>query len=140
MVMLDEELKKFDLLRRKKANDSPNLCGWHCIWRNVKQMIKYFVQQIQSEFKISLEWELTYFLGFQVKQMTDDLFVSQSKYAKNIVKMFCLENAMHKRTYVATHVKLIKDDQGVTIDESLYKSMIGSLLYLTLIVLTSPSL
>lgn len=89
---------------------------------------------------MSLVWELTYFLGFQVKQMKDDIFVSQSKYAKNIVKMFGLENAMHKRTYVATHVKLIKDDQGVTIDQSLYKSMIESLLYLTLVVLTSPSL
>jgi len=52
-------------------------------------------------------------------------------YAKNIVKKFVLENASHKRTPVATHLKLSKDENGVAVDQSLYRSMIGSLLYLT---------
>jgi hypothetical protein len=42
-----------------------------------------------------------------------------------------LEKASHKRILVATHIKLIRDDQGKYVDQSLYKSMIGSLLYLT---------
>jgi len=86
---------------------------------------------MQSEFEMSLVGELTYFLGLQVKQMEDMIFISQSKYAKNIVKKFGLENASYKRTPSATHLKLSKDENGVVVDQSLYKSMIGSLLYLT---------
>jgi len=75
--------------------------------------------------------ELTYFLGLQIKQIEDMIFISHSKYAKNIVKKFGLENASHKRTPSATHLKLSKDENGVVVDQSLYRSMIGSLLYLT---------
>jgi len=75
--------------------------------------------------------ELTYFLGLQVNQMEDTIFISQSKYAKNIVKKFGLENSSHKRTPAATHLKLSKDEHGVAVDQSLYRNMIGSLLYLT---------
>jgi hypothetical protein len=94
-------------------------------------MVKMFVNQMQSEFEMSLVGELTYFLGLQVKQMEDTIFISQSKYAKNIVKKFGMENANHKRTPAATHLKLSKDEHGVSVDQSLYRSMIGSLLYLT---------
>jgi len=52
------------------------------------KMVQYFIQQMQSEFEMSLVGELTYFLGHQVKQMEDTIFIYQSKYAKNIVKKF----------------------------------------------------
>ncbi|XP_050886339.1 uncharacterized protein LOC127091693 [Lathyrus oleraceus] len=63
--------------------------------------------------------------------MDDTIFISQSKYVKNIVKKFGLESASHKRTLATTHLKLTKDEKGVDVDQSLYRSMIGSLLYLT---------
>ncbi|XP_058776103.1 uncharacterized protein LOC131650407 [Vicia villosa] len=84
-----------------------------------------------SEFEMSLIGELTYFIGFLVKQMKDSIFVSQSKYAKSKVKKFCLDYTIHKRTPAAAHLKLSKDENGVDVDQRLYKSMIGSLLYLT---------
>jgi len=96
-----------------------------------KKMVQHFIQQMQSEFKMSLVGELTYFLGLQVKQMEDTIFISQSKYAKNIVKKFGLDNDGHKRTPAATHLKLTKDESGISVDKSMYSSMIGSLLYLT---------
>jgi hypothetical protein len=80
---------------------------------------------------MSLVGELTYFLGLQVKQSEDTVFISQSKYAKSIVKKFGLESATHKRTPAATHIKLSKDESGVDVDQCVYRSMIGSLLYLT---------
>jgi hypothetical protein len=95
------------------------------------QMVEQFVQHMRSEFEMSLVGELTYFLGLQVKQSEDTVFISQSKYAKSIVKKFGLENATHKRTPAATHIKLSKDENGVDVDQCLYRSMIGSLLYLT---------
>jgi hypothetical protein len=84
------------------------------------QMVQHFVKQMQYEFEMSLVGELTYFLVLQVKQMEDTIFLSQSKYAKSIVKKFA-----------ATHLKLTKDEKGENVDQSLYKSLMGSLLYLT---------
>ncbi|XP_058768441.1 uncharacterized mitochondrial protein AtMg00810-like [Vicia villosa] len=79
---------------------------------------------------MSMVGELTYFLGLQIKQMEDSTFLSQSKYAKNIVKKFGMDNASHKRTPAPTHLKLSKDEGGISVDQSLYRSVIGSLLYL----------
>jgi len=95
------------------------------------QMVQHFVHQMQFEFEMSLVGELTYFLGLQVKQMEDMIFIYQSNYAKNIVKKFGLDNASHKSSPATTHLKLSKDENGVAVDQSLYRSMIGSLLYLT---------
>ncbi|XP_058751006.1 uncharacterized mitochondrial protein AtMg00810-like [Vicia villosa] len=95
------------------------------------RMVKHFFNQMQSEFEMSLVGELTYFLGLQIKQMEDSIFLSQSKYAKNIIKNFGMDNASHKRTPAPTHLKLSKDESGTSVDQSLYRSMIGSLLYLT---------
>src|ERR1044072_8275472 len=55
-------------------------------------MVKHFANQMQAEFEMSLMGELTYFLGLQVTQMEDSTFLSQSKYARNIVKKFGMEN------------------------------------------------
>ncbi|XP_050914937.1 uncharacterized mitochondrial protein AtMg00810-like [Lathyrus oleraceus] len=93
-------------------------------------MVHHFVQQMHLEFEISLVGELTYFLGLQVKKMEEIIFWTQSKYANNIVNKHGLYNASHKRTPSATHLKLSKDENGVDVDESLYRSMIESLLYL----------
>ncbi|XP_050918909.1 uncharacterized mitochondrial protein AtMg00810-like [Lathyrus oleraceus] len=94
-------------------------------------MVQHFVRLMQSEFEMSHVGELAYFLGLQVKQMDDIIFISQSKYSKSIVKKFVMENASHKRTTAPTHLKLTKDEKGVNVDQSLYRSMISSLLYLT---------
>ncbi|CAM8970536.1 unnamed protein product [Rhodiola kirilowii] len=75
--------------------------------------------------------EMNYFLGLQVIQKEDGIFISQSKYANNLIKKFEHEKATHKRTPAATHLKITKDDAGIKVDQTLYMSMIGSLLYLT---------
>ncbi|CAM8993750.1 unnamed protein product [Rhodiola kirilowii] len=80
---------------------------------------------------MSMVGEMNYFLGLQVIQKDDGIFISQSKYAKNLIKKFDLEKASHKRTPAATHLKITKDDDGTKVDQTMYRSMIGSLLYLT---------
>ena len=57
--------------------------------------------------------------------------MSQSKYAKNLVKKFGLESSKTAKTPMSTTTKLTKDENGVKVDPTLYRSMIGSLLYLT---------
>ena len=55
---------------------------------------------------MSMVGELTYFLGLQVKQMKNKIFVNQTKYAKNLVKIFGLDSAKHMRTPTGTNIKL----------------------------------
>jgi len=50
------------------------------------QTVQDFFQQMQSDFEMRLVGELTYFIGLQVKQMNDTIFISQRNYAKSIVK------------------------------------------------------
>ena len=54
--------------------------------------------------------------------MEDTIIISQSKYAKNIVKIFGMDNGGHKRTPDATHLKLTKDENGISVDQGMYKS------------------
>lgn len=48
------------------------------------KIVDHFVSKMQVEFEMRMVGEITYFLGFQVKQMEYGIFISQSKYAKNI--------------------------------------------------------
>ena len=90
-----------------------------------------FSKLMQAEFEMSMIGELTHFLGLQICQQDSGIFLSQSKYAKNLVKKFGLESVSSARIPMSPNVKLIVDLLGKSVDPSLYRSMIGSLLYLT---------
>ena len=81
-------------------------------------------------FEMSMVGELTYFLGLQVKQMNSGIYINQAKYARNLVKRFGLDNVAHAKTPMAANAKLTNDPSGESVDVTLYKSMIGCLLYL----------
>jgi len=86
---------------------------------------------MKQEFEMSMIGELNYFLGLQVKQTAEGIFISQSKYARDLVKRFGLDGKSHARTPMSTSVKISSDLVGKSIDPSLYRSMIGSIMYLT---------
>ena len=86
---------------------------------------------MQAEFEMSMIGELTHFLGLQIRQQDSSIFLCQSKYAKNLVKKFGLESASSVRTSMSPNVKLTIDLLGKSVGSSLYRSMVGSLLYLT---------
>ena len=90
-----------------------------------------FSKLMQAEFEMSMIGELTHFLGLQIRQQDSSIFLSQSKHAKNLVKMFGLESANSVRTLMGPNVKLTVDLLGKSVDHSLYRSMIGSLLYIS---------
>ncbi|KAK0594086.1 hypothetical protein LWI29_016031, partial [Acer saccharum] len=93
--------------------------------------VQQFVDVMSLEFEMSLVGELSYFLGLQIRQMHDGIFITQAKYAKNLVKKFGLEKAKHCDTPMSTTLKLSKDASGKSVEQTLYRGMIGSLLYLT---------
>ena len=86
---------------------------------------------MQDEFEMSMIGELTHFLGLQICQQNLSIFLSQSKYARNLAKKFGLESANSVRAPMIPNVKLTVDLLGKSVDSSLYRSMIGGILYLT---------
>ena len=76
--------------------------------------------------------KLTFFLGLQVKQTKDDTFINQAKYVKDLLKRFGMERLKPYSTPMSISTKLDKDERGKCVDSKLYRSMIGSLIYLTI--------
>ncbi|GJV12912.1 putative ribonuclease H-like domain-containing protein, partial [Tanacetum coccineum] len=82
-------------------------------------------------FQMSSMGELTFFLGLQVKQKEDGIFISQDKYVAKILKKFDFASVKTAGTPVKTQKPLVKDEDATDVDVHLYRSMIGSLMYLT---------
>ncbi|KAK6119957.1 hypothetical protein DH2020_046298 [Rehmannia glutinosa] len=94
-------------------------------------LCKKFSKLMQGEFEMSMMGELNFFLGLQIKQCQEGIYISQSKYTKELLKKFGIEEGRTVSTPMATNVKIDKDEKGKSVDESKYRGMIGSLLYLT---------
>ncbi|GKC95291.1 uncharacterized mitochondrial protein-like protein [Tanacetum coccineum] len=75
--------------------------------------------------------ELTFFLGLQVQQKEDGIFISQDKYVAEILKKFNYSDVKSASTPVDLEKPLVKDGDADDVDVHLYRSMIGSLMYLT---------
>jgi hypothetical protein len=82
------------------------------------------------KFEMSMMGELKYFLGFQIKQLQEVTFISQTKYIQDILKKFVMKNAKPIKTPMGTNGHLDLDTGGKSIDQKLYRLMIGYLLYL----------
>ena len=80
---------------------------------------------------MSMMSELTFLLNLQIKQCEDGIFINQSKYAKELLKKYKMDQAKHAKTPMATNEKLDLDKDGKPISEKIYCGLIGSLVYLT---------
>jgi hypothetical protein len=86
---------------------------------------------MHNEFEISLLGELSFFLGLQIRQSNQGIFISQTKYIIEMLKRFGMEDCKPVITPMQTSCKLSKDDDSKSIDQRKYRSMIGNLLYVT---------
>ncbi|GJW06687.1 putative ribonuclease H-like domain-containing protein [Tanacetum coccineum] len=96
-----------------------------------KSLCTDFEQIMHKRFQMSSMGELTFFLGLQVKQKDDGIFISQDKYVGEILKKFSFSSIRTASTPMETNKALAKDEEGEDVDVHLYRSMIGSLMYLT---------
>jgi hypothetical protein len=80
--------------------------------------------------EMSMMGELKFFLGFQIKQLEDGTFLSQTKYTHNIFKKFGMDKAKPIKTPMGTNGHVDPDMGGKSVDQKVYRSIIGSLLYL----------
>ena len=93
--------------------------------------IKDFKEGMESGFEMSDLGIMKCFLGIEFHHSKSGIFMSQSKYASAILKIFNMSNCKTAPTPVITGLKLSKDDEGLTVDPTLFKRLVGSLMYLT---------
>ncbi|GJY88821.1 putative ribonuclease H-like domain-containing protein [Tanacetum coccineum] len=96
-----------------------------------KELCTAFEKLMKDKFQMSSMGELTFFLGLQVKQKEDGIFISQDKYVAEILKKFNYTDVKSASTLVDLEKPLVKDGDADDVDVHLYRSMIGSLMYLT---------
>nr|GEV33335.1 putative ribonuclease H-like domain-containing protein [Tanacetum cinerariifolium] len=96
-----------------------------------KALCKSFKKLMKDRFQMSSMGELTFFLGLQVKQKKDGIFISQDKYVAEILRKFGLTEGKSASTPIDAEKPLLKDSNGEDVDVHTYRSMIGSLMYLT---------
>ena len=77
-----------------------------------QDLCEHFAKEMQNEFEMSMMGELTFFLGLQVKQSKDGIFINQAKYIKDMLKKFGFEDVREIDTPISPITKLDKDEKG----------------------------
>ncbi|GJT78529.1 retrovirus-related pol polyprotein from transposon TNT 1-94 [Tanacetum coccineum] len=90
-----------------------------------------FSNEMSSKFQMSMMGQISFFLGLQISQNPRGIFINQSKYANEILKKFDLHKSDPVDTPMVERTKLDEDLSGIPVDQTQYRSMIGSLMYLT---------
>ncbi|GJR83611.1 putative ribonuclease H-like domain-containing protein [Tanacetum coccineum] len=110
----------------------PSLCVLDIIFGSTnKELCTKFEKLMHDKFQMSSMGELNFFLGLQVKQREDGIFISQDKYVAKILRKFGFTDVRTASTPMDTEKPLLKDSDGNDVDVHLYRSMIRSLMYLT---------
>jgi hypothetical protein len=95
-------------------------------------IVSSFQEMMENEFQMSMMGEITFFLGIQVKQMKQGIFIHQAKYTKDLMKKFNMDDLKPVSTLMSTATSLDPDENSEAVDQREYRSMIDSLLYLTM--------
>ena len=90
-----------------------------------------FLEDMKNEFEMSVIGEMKLFSGLQIVQNKEGIFISQTKYLKDLLKIFGLEGCKPIGTPMVIGHKLSRKDETPTIEQKKYRSMIGGLQYLT---------
>ncbi|GJX78176.1 retrovirus-related pol polyprotein from transposon TNT 1-94 [Tanacetum coccineum] len=90
-----------------------------------------FSNEMSSNFQMSMIGQMSFFLGFQISQNPKGIFINQSKYANEILKKFDFHKSDPVNTPMVERSKLDEDLSGIPVDQTRYRSMVGSLIYLT---------
>ncbi|KAF2287075.1 hypothetical protein GH714_038035 [Hevea brasiliensis] len=95
------------------------------------QLLNDFKLKMQTEFEMSDLGSMSYFLGLEIEQSIEGIFISQRKYALEMLKRFNMDKCKSMAVPLVVNEKLSKEDAIEKADASMYRSLVGSLLYLT---------
>ncbi|XP_023768358.1 uncharacterized mitochondrial protein AtMg00810-like [Lactuca sativa] len=90
-----------------------------------------FAMVLTSKIQMSMNREISFFLGLQVKQVPEGIFIHQEKYTSQLLKKFSLDNCSSAKVPMAFGYKISADPFEESVDHKTYRGMIGSLMYLT---------
>ncbi|GJS57487.1 retrovirus-related pol polyprotein from transposon TNT 1-94 [Tanacetum coccineum] len=90
-----------------------------------------FSNEMSSKFQMSMMGQMLFFLGLQVSQNPRGIFINQSKFALEILKKFGMDSCDPVDTPMVDRLKLDEDPLGILVDQTRFRSMVGSLMYLT---------
>jgi hypothetical protein len=114
--------------------DEP-VIGFHLILddlfltRNEKLIVECKIK-IASKFDMKYLGMMHYFLGLEVWKKLDEIFLCQGKYVVEILKRFKVMDCKAMPTPMVTNMKLLSDTSSETMDATMYRQMIDSLMYL----------
>jgi hypothetical protein len=94
------------------------------------KLCEEFSRIMTKRFEMSMMGELKFFLGFQIKQMKEETFLCQTKYVKDMLKRFDIVVSKPIKTPVALNGHIDLNEEGKSVDQKVFRSMISSLLYL----------
>jgi hypothetical protein len=94
-------------------------------------LVSSFQEMMEKEFQMSMKIELTFFLAIQVKQMKQGMLIHQAKYTKDLMKKFNMAELKPVSTPMSMTMTLDPDENSEAVDQREYRSMISSLMYLT---------
>ncbi|GJX16394.1 retrovirus-related pol polyprotein from transposon TNT 1-94 [Tanacetum coccineum] len=89
-----------------------------------------FSNKMSSKFQMSMMGQISFFLGLQVSQNLGGIFINQSKFALEILKKFGMDSCDPVDTPMVDRLKLDEDPLGIPVDQTQFRSMVGSLMYL----------
>jgi hypothetical protein len=95
-----------------------------------KKFCEEFSKIMTKRFDMSMMGQLKFFLNFQIKQLKEGAFICQTKYTSDMLKKFDMADAKPIKTPMAMNGHLDLNKDGKSVDQKVYRSMIGSLLYL----------
>ncbi|KAK2980917.1 hypothetical protein RJ640_001701 [Escallonia rubra] len=119
-----------EMMRCMKSVIKDDSWLWHLRFGHLG-MFTNFKKAMTKEFEMTDIGEMSYFLGVEVKQMEDGIFMSQKKYAEQILSRFRMKDCNPVAIPAETGVELRVDSNRKSVNPTLYKSMVGSLRYLT---------
>jgi hypothetical protein len=96
-----------------------------------ENLSKQFVECMQNEFEMSMFGKMKFFLGLKINQSDKGIFISQTKYIYEMIKKFQIHDSKPVGTPMVTGCKLSKFDDSEEVEQTMYRSMIGSLFYAT---------
>ncbi|GKD83688.1 retrovirus-related pol polyprotein from transposon TNT 1-94 [Tanacetum coccineum] len=113
--LLDNKFSKDDIIL---ASTDPKACD-------------IFSNEMSSKFQMSMMGQMSFFLGLQVSQSPGGIFINQSKFALEILKKFGMDSCDPVYTPMVDRLKLDEDPLWIPVDQTQFRSMVGSLMYLT---------
>nr|GEW29727.1 retrovirus-related Pol polyprotein from transposon TNT 1-94 [Tanacetum cinerariifolium] len=90
-----------------------------------------FSNEVSSKFQMSMMGQMSFFLGLQVSQSPGGILINQPKFALEILKKFEMDSCDPVDTPMVDRLKLDEDPLGIPVDQTRFRSMVGSLMYLT---------